>query len=164
MERSLQSSPMILPYTRKEIVINTIPAMNRHFISDTLFANELKLPSKIAVAFVKSSAYSGTFKENPLEFLNTITHGAKSATILSQGLFINGVPIEGVSSDDPKLDFFRMNLYSNFVDTGFCNSIDFSAFLNGFYLTVFDLTTAAGSAPTQIQVPGVRSGHCRYFL
>ena len=164
MEKNLETSPMILPYTRKEIVINTIPAMNRHFISDPLFSNELTLPSKIAVAFVKSSAFAGSFSENPLEFLNTVTDGGNSATILSQGLYINGVPIEGVTSEDPKLDFFRMNLYSNFVDTGFCNSIDFSAFLNGFYLTVFDLTTAAGSAPTQIQVPGVRSGHCRYVL
>ena len=160
IQDEFKKGPMILPYTRREIVVNAIPATQRSYLSDTLFSNSLTLPSKVCVAVVKASAYAGNQKENPLEFLHTID----DITIESMGIYINGSPVEGTLSTNPVLDFYRMNTYSYFTDTGFANSIDLQDYLSGFYFMVFDMTTSAGFGPNSLQVPSIRSGHCRLVV
>lgn len=162
LDRTLQTKPMFMPYTRKEITTMSINKGTKTFLSDTLFSGASTLPSKVAVAFVETDAYRGDFKKNPFNMKKSFL-GPDSylSEIISQGLYLNGNLIDGFKSENPVIDFFKLSLYTGFVETGFCNGLSLSDFMGGNYIVTHDLTTAAGSGTSSLLTPGIRVGHCR---
>ena len=165
IEKGLKHSPMILPYTRKEVIVNSIPQNSENFLTDTLFSSSPYLPSRIIVGYVKTDAYLGSYTENPYDFKKTFTgkvNGVEKTSIIDkQVLYLNGSAIDGLDGDESILDYYNLFVNGYFADTGFTNSISLPAFVGGYYFKICDLTTAAGSGPTKLITPGIRSGHCR---
>ena len=162
ISKSLKEKPYIMPYTRQEISTFSINKGVKTFLSDTLFSGSSNLPAKIAVAFVETDAFRGDYTKNPFNFKSNFVGSGIICEIMSQGLYLNGNLIDGLKSEHPVVDFFKMSLYGGFVETGFNNGINLQAYQGGNYIVNHDLTTSAGSTPSSLLSPGIRIGHCRY--
>lgn len=162
IDKSLQHKPFLMPYTRKEITTFSINKGVKTFLSDTLFTGASNLPAKMAVGFVYTDAFRGSLTTNPYNFRKNFTDSTgQICEIVSQGLYINGNLIDGLKSENPVIDFFKMNLYAGFVETGFDNGLRLRDYTTGNYIVNHDLTTSAGSTPSRLLTSGIRVGHCR---
>ena len=160
--KEIKQKPYIIPYVRQEISTFSINKGTKTFLSDTLFSGSSQLPSKIAVVFVETDGFRGDYGKNPFNFQNSfVDDSGNICEIMSQGLYLNGNLIDGLKSETPIVDFFKMSLYAGFVESGFNNGIKLKDYQLGNYIVNHDLTTSAGSTPSTLISPGIRVGHCR---
>jgi len=77
---------------------------------------------------------------------------------LSQLFFLDQL-ISQQSKDQAKQDFFRLMNTNQLVNSLFTNSISYEAFMNGYHIIAFDLTTAQDGGSEAFATPSVRVGN-----
>ena len=138
----LFKTPAIYPYTRTRIQTNIINTGTYQWREDNVF--QFERPSRIFIAFVKSTAYSGSLTKNPFNFLNM--------KVSSMGLYVDGVsipnePMKLNFENESTLDGYHALFTSLGIDQA-DHSIDISRedFNYGYAIFSFDLTGSADDA------------------
>jgi hypothetical protein len=143
---------MIIPFT------HTIPSGGQYHNIENVFQSVV--PSLLVMAFVKDSAFNGSYTENPLKFMNP--------ELTSLGVFVNGysVPSQPLKFPDGKLgdNEYCWLLQQLGIGWSGIHEIGFDAELYpfGYSLFAFSLNAALGSAGSAAQIP--RSGNLRVEL
>ena len=118
-------------YLRRELININIAAGQLSYTTDTLFTGG-KLPSKLILGFVKTSAYQGSKKLNPYNFLRedkTDSRSIKKVTITLNGTQIDGLELP--VSNQTTLDYYRLHLMTGLTKVPFTNGINFEKFKSG---------------------------------
>ena len=82
-------------------------------------------------------------------------------TLKLNGQVISNIGNSATSRHD-KLNFLKMNIFTNRLTTPFCNSITYDDFMNDTFIGVFNLSTSFGYGG--ILTSDARSGQCIFTV
>ena len=133
-DETIQKTPALYPFTRTEVKTFAIPKGAYNFSLNDMFQNEV--PTRVIVAFVDGSTYSGDYKKNPfnfkhydLEFLCCYVDGQSIPSKAIQPNFKAGNYIEAYQN-------LFTGLRKESLDLGlYCSRTDFAS---GYSLFCFD--------------------------
>ena len=165
IERSLEDKSMRMYLRRTEVTNKSIPANSELFISQ-LFPGAA-LPSKMVLAILPTTSYTGTFQTNPFYFPRNFQHKENTTVhktyIERVQVTLNGESLDGLdsgitSSSQDMVNFMRLHYYMGFMQSRTGNAVTYEEFCNGFFFLYYDLSTG-GQAINAFVIPSIRQGN-----
>jgi hypothetical protein len=117
----------------------------------------------MVVTFVTEKAFQGDFGLSPYNFRHKFGDpdaAGNTCAIDRISLSLNGVEISGLPTDELKLHYLKMFMFTDMKDNNYSNDITYEKFGGGYFFSFFDLTTSLTSSSTMLN-PVTRMGQAR---
>ena len=153
---ALKKSPAIYPYKRSDVKSYNLSPGASTWTMDNVFQGDV--PSRVILALVKGSAYSGNYKENPFYFNNYDCNFV--------GFYVNG---QSVPSEPLTPDYKNNNYISSYLslftgigqyNNGFGNEITRDDYPSGYCVYIFNLDVENGKETINL----IKKGHTRLSI